>query len=291
MGGKRGNLVSNDATAKRVRLPVEEATGNGKFQEEDGRSTPQTRVQAISNVQPQQSIAFSHGVVTPAAKGAASAADYINGISAAYDAPLDARRELFPSEQDGFINRINNNNGAAKVTPVKVEKEQAESPAKRKLLFGRLDVKEINVQENVRQVYQIIRKRTGTIGGNGSHGPIYGELTMGSMQKMINLMKQHTGFDSTSKFIDVGSGIGKPNLHVLQDPGVDFSYGIEIEVDRWLLGLTSLKGLLDAAAAQTKQENVAPENRFGYRCLFEHGDIRNARTFDPFTHVYMFSIG
>lgn len=27
------------------------------------------------------------------------------------------------------------------------------------------------------------------------------------------------------------------------------------------------------------------------RCVFVQGDIRDARTFDPFTHVYMFSIG
>jgi len=69
---------------------------------------------------------------------------------------------------------------------------------------------------------------------------------MGSMQKMINLMKEHTGFDSTSRFIDVGSGVGKPNLHVSQDPGVEFSYGIEVEADRWLLSMHSLQGTLEA---------------------------------------------
>jgi len=32
------------------------------------------------------------------------------------------------------------------------------------------------IPENVRRVYKIVQKRTGTIGGNGSGGPIYGEL-------------------------------------------------------------------------------------------------------------------
>jgi len=106
------------------------------------------------------------------------------------------------------------------------------------------------VLENVKKVYAIVRKFTGSIGGNASMGPIYGELTMWSMQKVINLMKEHTEFTNTSLFVDVGSGIGKPNLHVAQDPGVKFSYGIEVEPSRWLLGIICLKNVLDAASKQ-----------------------------------------
>jgi len=171
------------------------------------------------------------------------------------------------------------------------------SPAKRRLAFGRSIVETV-VKDSVRQVYGIVKKLTGSIGGNGAFGPIYGELTMGSMQKMINLMKEHTGFDSSSRFIDVGSGIGKPNLHVTQDPGVAFSYGIEIEESRWLLGLNCLKGMLDAAHAQhlkqtalRDEQRIAEEERIQHRCFFAHGDICAANSFDPFTHVYMFSIG
>lgn len=181
---------------------------------------------------------------------------------------------------------------AASITPPKVP-----SPAKRRLAFGRSIVETV-VKDSVRQVYGIVKKLTGSIGGNGAFGPIYGELTMGSMQKMINLMKVHTGFDSSSRFIDVGSGIGKPNLHVTQDPGVEFSYGVEIEESRWLLGLNCLKGMLDAAHAQhleqaalPEKQRVPKEERIQHRCFFAHGDICTANTFDPFTHVYMFSIG
>jgi hypothetical protein len=176
------------------------------------------------------------------------------------------------------------------VTPSKKQAEvdaDAEPGAKRKLIFGRMVTERI-VPENVKQVYGIVRKLTGSIGGNGSHGPIYGELTMGSMQKMVNVMKEYTGLDTSSRFIDVGSGIGKPNLHVAQDPGVEFSYGIEVEVDRWVLGLNCLKGVLDAAH---KQSTASADELIRHRCIFEHGDIRDAKSFDPFTHVYMFSIG
>ena len=50
-------------------------------------------------------------------------------------------------------------------------------------------------------------------------------------------MKTHTGLDSSSFFLDVGSGIGKPNFHVAIDPGVQVSFGLEIDDDRWLLSL------------------------------------------------------
>lgn len=163
------------------------------------------------------------------------------------------------------------------------------SPVKRKLIFGR-SVVEIDVKNSVRLVYNIVRKLTGSIGGNGSFGPIYGELTMGSMQKMINLMKEHAEFDASSRFIDVGSGIGKPNLHVTQDPGVEFSYGIEVEADRWLLGMNCLKGMLDGAQEQ-QGKMLSEGDKILHNCTFVHGDITDAHTFDPFTHVYMFSIG
>ena len=195
--------------------------------------------------------------------------------------PDSSRRALFASPSSS--------GRAVAITPLKDP-----SPTKRKLIFGR-SVVETVVKDSVRQVYTIIRKLTGSIGGNGAFGPIYGELTMGSMQKMVNLMKEHTGFDSSSRFIDVGSGIGKPNLHVAQDPGVEFSYGIEIEQSRWLLGLNCLKGVLDAAYEQHRKHGsnggVPDEERIHHQCIFVLGDIRGARSFDPFTHVYMFSIG
>jgi hypothetical protein len=170
------------------------------------------------------------------------------------------------------------------------------SPAKRKLIFGR-SVVEVELKDSVRQVYSIVKKLTGSIGGNGSFGPIYGELTMGSMQKMINLMKEHTNLNTTSRFLDVGSGIGKPNLHVAQDPGVELSYGIEVEADRWLLGMNCLKGVLDHITSEDpphdNSEGVVDDRdrSLQYNCIFVHGDITDATTFDPFTHVYMFSIG
>jgi len=112
------------------------------------------------------------------------------------------------------------------------------------------------------------------------------------MQKMIDLMMDHTHLNKDSRFIDVGSGIGKPNLHVAQYPGVEFSCGVEMEHTRWSLGMTCLKAVLDAAQVQQQQQNNASSDEsIRGNCMFLHNNILEAKTFDPFTHVYMFSIG
>lgn len=162
------------------------------------------------------------------------------------------------------------------------------SPTRR--IFGR-DTEIASVQSNTRQVYNLVKQLTGSIGGNGHGGAIYGELTTGSMQKMVDLMKIHTNFGPESRFIDVGSGLGKPNLHVSQDPGVQFSYGIEMEHVRWMLGMSNLKVVLDEAYKQELEGTVSGNDKIGHKCIFQYGDITEANYFDPFTHVYMFDIG
>jgi hypothetical protein len=197
---------------------------------------------------------------------------------------------------------------------------QTTTTAKRRLLFGRV----VNTNSaiticppNVERVYRIVHKLTGSLGGNGSSGPIYGELTMHSMQKMVNWMIQTTGLNDSntttttttttkSRFLDVGSGIGKPNLHVAQYENVEFSCGVEMEHSRYTLGMTCLKAVVDAAVQershpeqqekQQQQKNVDStiqnyHSLIQGKTMFLHKNILEAATFDPFTHVYMFSIG
>ncbi|CAM9568517.1 unnamed protein product, partial [Choristocarpus tenellus] len=99
----------------------------------------------------------------------------------------------------------------------------------------------VHVPPQVSHVYRLVNKATGTVGGNGNHGAIYGELTVGCMQKVVNIMKEHCGFNEKCSFIDVGSGLGKPNLHVAQDPGCEISYGLELEEIRWRLSIVNLR--------------------------------------------------
>ena len=144
---------------------------------------------------------------------------------------------------------------------------------------------------NVKTVYSIIRSATGSIGGNADGGAIYGETTAFSLQNIINLMKAHANFTSDSRFIDVGSGLGKPNLHVAQDPGVRFSCGIEVNRIRWMLSLNNLLNVLQYRIHQSTSGIINEANLLGFNCFFSYGDISMAETFNPFTHVYMFDIG
>ena len=63
----------------------------------------------------------------------------------------------------------------------------------------------------------------------GVGGAIYGEITQQQFQKVVDFLKDHCEFDHQSLFLDIGSGLGKPNFHVSIDPGCQVSYGVEIE--------------------------------------------------------------
>lgn len=97
-------------------------------------------------------------------------------------------------------------------------------------------VGKILIPPTVTVAYKCIHQATGKLGGNGATGPIYGEITVGSMQHIFNFMKQECGFTADSRFIDVGSGLGKPNFHAAQDPGVRLSIGVELERIRHQVG-------------------------------------------------------
>ena len=133
-------------------------------------------------------------------------------------------------------------------------------------------------------MYKIVQKSTGALGGNGYDGAIYGELTMHSMQKVVNFMTEHCEMDSDSLFIDVGSGLGKPNFHAAQDPGVRVSVGIELEDIRWQLAMQNLKFVLqavvDTSDTQGDKEDTDEDSRLLHGVNFMQGDI-----FDVITTV------
>jgi hypothetical protein len=204
-----------------------------------------------------------------------------NDVIASVAKSSNARRSLSMSDKDD-----------AATTQPNVEtklNERGSAVSKKKLPFGG-GTKPIDIPPNVQRVYTIVKTLTGSIGGNSHGGAIYGELTIGSMQKMTNLMIEYTGLSTDSRFIDVGCGLGKPNLHVAQYPGVDFSYGIEMEHTRWMLGMSNLEHVLKAAVEDEKIDNNT-ESKIGHHLYFSNGDITEADYFDPFTHVYMFDIG
>jgi hypothetical protein len=91
----------------------------------------------------------------------------------------------------------------------------------------------VHVDSKVELVYKIVKKTTGALGGNGATGAIYGELTTRALQRVFNIMVEKCNMSSTSRMIDVGAGLGKPNFHAAQDPAVRLSLGAELEDIRW----------------------------------------------------------
>ncbi|RLN73081.1 hypothetical protein BBJ28_00003788 [Nothophytophthora sp. Chile5] len=154
-----------------------------------------------------------------------------------------------------------------KATPLDGEREQ--------------DVAKRFVELEVTEVYKAIRKSTGSLGGNAAGGAIYGEITQASFQRVVDYLKQHCELSAASRFLDVGSGLGKPNFHVAIDPGVEVSYGVELEELRWHLSLHNLRSVLMLESQRDKRP----------RSVFSAGDITHARTLDPFSHIYSFDVG
>lgn len=143
------------------------------------------------------------------------------------------------------------------------------------------DVAKRFVELEVTDVYKAIRKQTGALGGNAAGGAIYGEITQLSFQRVVDYMKAHCELSETSLFLDVGSGLGKPNFHVAIDPGVEVSYGVELEELRWHLSLHNLRSVLQLDSQSTRTN----------RTMFSAGDITAAETLNPFSHVYSFDVG
>lgn len=135
-----------------------------------------------------------------------------------------------------------------------------------------------------RDVYRQIAKATGAVGGNGSFGPIYGEMTSHSMQRIVNFLKEKCGFTGESVFVDIGAGLGKPSCHVASDPGCAISLGIECEAVRYNLSMVNLRRLsdpADGALAARERPNV----------LFARDDVFRLHSLNPVTHVFLFDVG
>ncbi|CAI5721036.1 unnamed protein product [Peronospora destructor] len=146
------------------------------------------------------------------------------------------------------------------------------------------DTREIELQRTfteheVSEVYKAIRKQTGSLGGNAAGGAIYGEITQASFQRVVDYLKDNCELTKTSCFVDVGSGLGKPNFHVSVDPGVQVSYGIELEELRWHLSLHNLRSVLSLESQHHKPLST----------VFTVGDITTAHVRTIFTRKYFVS--
>lgn len=127
------------------------------------------------------------------------------------------------------------------------------------------------------KLYSLVHSKTSSIGGGGAGGSIYGEITQQSFHNLVELLVDKCNFTTESIFLDIGSGLGKPNLHVSLYPGVEKSYGVEIHGGRWWQSLSVLKECI--------------QNDIGLQVFLAHADICSMSTLDPISHVYTFNPG
>ena len=135
--------------------------------------------------------------------------------------------------------------------------------------------------ELVNVAYRLVQQSTGMIGGNGHGEAMYGEMVRSSLQRIAEKLISETGLSSCSRFLDVGCGLAKPQLHIAQMAGVEFSCGIDLDELRIFLANLNLKRVMKEA--RTNQD-------INTNCLVIYGDIEEAHYFDPFTHVYSFDV-
>ena len=138
-------------------------------------------------------------------------------------------------------------------------------------------------RELLDEAYKIVQRITGDIGGNGQGAAMYGEMIKSSCQRAIDLLIKHAGLGPGSRFIDIGCGRGKPNLHAALYARVQFSYGIELDPCRVFLANSILKRLMKDAQSNPNMSAIA-------KISLQQGDISDASCFDPFTHVWMFDV-
>lgn len=123
----------------------------------------------------------------------------------------------------------------------------------------------------LRRLYYGCRPRAGVVAGDG---PIYGELRLGSFHNIVLALQKYTNIDQDSIFLDIGSGLGKPCVHVAYVVGCR-CVGIEIVGARWRQSLDSV-----SAAKRVCKSFPTP--------LMLHADMRSMESLSPFTHVFAF---
>jgi hypothetical protein len=96
---------------------------------------------------------------------------------------------------------------------------------------------------------------------DGTASSIWGQLTPASMRKVVALLANSYGMNSTSVFVDIGSGFGRPCFAAALFGHVALSWGIELVGSR-------------VAVARRAWDAVSGRAPASARVEFRHGDAR-----------------
>eukprot|EP00045_Choanoeca_perplexa_P014204 m.165793 g.165793 ORF g.165793 m.165793 type:complete len:768 (+) comp16605_c0_seq2:52-2355(+) len=134
----------------------------------------------------------------------------------------------------------------------------------------------------VTEVYRIVNAKLDvTCGADGRYG-ITGNVTKGSMTRMLKFLRQECELDEESMLIDLGHGMGRPNLHAAAlVPPIKASIGTEFNPQLYKQSMLALAELVQVCPQLARRPSV----------LFMDQNIKDLHSFNPFTHIYAFNIG
>ncbi|KAK9864113.1 hypothetical protein WJX84_004311 [Apatococcus fuscideae] len=90
-------------------------------------------------------------------------------------------------------------------------------------------------------MYRVGGKWVRKLGGGEGFTGVYGTMGKPSTKKVMDALVQHTGMNRHSKFLDVGAGLGLPQMHAALDPGVERARGFEIDAPKVAKGRAVIK--------------------------------------------------
>ena len=178
-------------------------------------------------------------------------------------------------DNDGNEKKITNDDRSQSIS-------EKSKPANDSINKGKLRILR---REFIENLYAYINETDEYTTLTGVEKDSYAELDNDSMESVIDKMKEVQNFNSSSKFLDIGCGIGKPNYFAAHNPRVDLSYGVEIHDEIYKRAQGIFKKLYNFEGHIDDTDTIA--QMLG-KCHFHHLDIKTCDTLNPFTHIYMY---
>ncbi|KAG2501386.1 hypothetical protein HYH03_001174 [Edaphochlamys debaryana] len=131
-------------------------------------------------------------------------------------------------------------------------------------------------------LYSLMQSFENKLGGGEGVEGLYGSITQGGMQKVLDCLRHNTGFNKSSKLVDIGAGLGRPLLHAMVTAGLEDVWGVELDSVKCnkatafcghVIENMALKGMIRA-------DSRVPE----IYC----SSIEEVKSLDPATHAYSF---
>ena len=130
-----------------------------------------------------------------------------------------------------------------------------------------------NPARTVADLYKAASRWMRRLGGGEGLTGIYGTLTRGDVEKVMQALTADTGMNRGSRFLDVGAGLGQPLLHAALKPGVARARGFEIDDPKVKKAAALIAGVrrdlgLGGAAPQVIRKDIADVQRIDDTHLF-----------------------